>query len=96
MAEGNGSARLTQIEALLANLAERQEKLFTSMYLQENRLSRIEALAETHEERLDRIVTIQEAEQKRLNEISEKTDRRIGEMVSAIGRLIERLPLERS
>ncbi len=51
MPEGNGTGRLDRIEALLEKTAERLDRIATSQYLHDERLSRVEVLHEENEER---------------------------------------------
>ncbi|MGH9584456.1 MAG: hypothetical protein ACRD4O_16150 [Bryobacteraceae bacterium] len=95
MAEGNGSGRLDRIEANLERASERINAL----------TDRFHEMADSHEhdfkqlmtwqvlmqDKVERIAATQQAEQKRLNTLSENTDKRVAELVSAIGKLIERL-----
>ncbi len=96
MAEGNGGGRLDRIEALLDKLAERQREF---QIIQEHdheefkrdhqQLMKWQVLTQdkmdSERERVD-------SERRRLDALSEKTDQRIADLVSAIGKLIERLP----
>jgi flagellar biosynthesis chaperone FliJ len=99
MAEQNGGGRLDRIEANLERIAQRINEL----------TERFHEMVEHHDEEFKKLMTWQvlmqdkferaqaeaeaERERKRLDTLSETTDKHIGELVSAIGKLIERLPL---
>ena len=101
MADKNGSGPLDRIEALLRNVAERQREfhlvqehdheeskrdhkpLMTCQVLMQEKMDRWDG----HWERMQ---ATQQAEQKRLDTLSETTDKRIGQLVVAIGRLTEK------
>jgi hypothetical protein len=85
MPEDNGSGRLDRIEALLEKAAENIEKVTHSVYLYEGRMTRVEALHEENEERWKAYREEQKAR-------DEALDKRISDLVSAIGKLIARPP----
>ena len=103
MAEGNGSGRLDHIEALLDKLAERQgafsiiqerdheesqrdyKQLMTWQVLMQEKMDRWTEDRNRYAEERKHI-------EARLDALSAKTDERIAALVSAIGKLIERLP----
>jgi hypothetical protein len=86
--EPNGSGRLDRVDAILENLAERQEKLFTTQYLHDERMTRVETLHEENEQRWKEW-------RKEQYERDRILDGRIDSLVSAIGKLIERMPAVR-
>jgi hypothetical protein len=87
MPEGNGSGRLDRIEANLERLTERFDAMVEHHDREFKQLLTWQVLMQ---DKMERMAATQETEQKRLDALSEKTDRRIGELVSAIGKLIER------
>jgi uncharacterized phage infection (PIP) family protein YhgE len=62
------------------------KQLMTWQVLMQDKMDRFD-------ERLNRMASAQEAEQKRLNTLSENTDKRIADLVGAITKLIERVPM---
>jgi hypothetical protein len=97
MSEGNGSGHLDRVEALLEKTAEKLEKIAHSVYLSETRMTRVEALHEENEERWKRNYDEQRARDEAYRD-EQRTrdkalDKRIGDLVGAIGQLIERLPV---
>jgi len=85
MAEGNGSGRLDRIEAALERMAAIQERDHDEFTRDHKQLMTWQVLMQ---EKMDRWADDRERSEKRLNLISEKTDERIAELVSAIGKLI--------
>ena len=96
MAEGNGSGRLDRIEAILERLAETQERDHEEFTRDHKQLMTWQVLMQEKMDRWDRNWEKSQAEaareRQRLDALSEKTDERIAALVSAIGKLIERLP----
>ncbi len=89
MAELNGSGRLDRIEANLEKLTAKIDLMVDHHDAEFKTLMTWQVLMQ---DRFEKQVAIQQAEQARLNELSEKTDRRIAELVSAIGSLIASRP----
>lgn len=103
MPEANGSGRLDRIEALLDKLAERQREF---QIIQEHdheefkqdhkQLMTWQVLMQEKMDRWDQNWEKSQAaaakERERLDALSEKTDKRIADLVAAIGKLIERTP----
>ncbi|HEX4168053.1 MAG TPA: hypothetical protein VHZ55_21515 [Bryobacteraceae bacterium] len=97
MAEENGTERrLDRVEALLADLAERQREFRVIQERDHEEFTRDHKQLMTWQvlmqEKMDRYTTERDAERKRLDALSEITDRRVADLVTAIGKLIERLP----
>ena len=87
MPEANGTARLDRIEALLDKVGDRLDKLATSHYLHDERLSRIEALQEENEERWKEL-------REEMRDRGRLLHSRVGDLVGAIRELIGRIPAE--
>ncbi len=96
MPEGNGTGRLDRIEASLQKLTRRMHEMidhhdaeFKQMMiwqtLMQDKMDRFSADREAERVRA-------EAERKRLDTLWENTDKRIAELVAAIGKLIARPP----
>ena len=97
MSDTNGSGRLDRIEAILDQMAQRQEAFDR----------RFDAMVAHHEAEFKQLMTWQVLTQdqiremsvfsdetnKRLAKLSEQTDKRVSDLVSAIGELIKRIPL---
>jgi adenosyl cobinamide kinase/adenosyl cobinamide phosphate guanylyltransferase len=90
--EGNSTGRLDRLEALLDKIGERLDKLATSHYLHDERLSRIEALHEENEERWKAWRQEEEVYRREQRERDKVLDERVNNLVSAIGTLIGKLP----
>ncbi len=92
MAEGNGSGRLDRIEASLEATTTRLNQLTEKFHLMvdhhDAEFKQLMTWQVLMQDRFEKQFAIQEAEQKRLNTLSETSDKRIGELVSAIGALI--------
>jgi hypothetical protein len=92
MAEGNGSGRLDRIEASLEATTTRLNQLTEKFHLMvdhhDAEFKQLMTWQVLMQDRFEKQFAIQEAEQKRLNTLSETSDKRIGELVSAIGTLI--------
>src|SRR5579863_3702630 len=98
MAETNGSGRLDRVESILASLAERlaslaeRQREFSAIQERDH-----EEFTRDHkqlmtwqvlmQEKMDRYAEDRDRDRKRLDQLSEKTDQRIAELVSAIGAL---------
>lgn len=83
--ETNGGGRLDRIEALLASAAEKMDRVATMGYLHDERISRIEANIEQMQED-------EAAYRKEQHKRDAALDKRIADLVSAIGELISRTP----
>ena len=96
MAEGNGSGRLDRIEANLETTGRRINELTEKFHLMaghhEAEFKRLMTWQVLMQDKMDKQAAIQQTEQARLNALSEKTDTRIAELVSAIGALIGSKP----
>ena len=92
MAETNGGGRLDRIEAILERLAQAQERdheEFTRDHAQFTRdHKQLMTWQVLMQDKMDKFAAERDAERKRLDQLSEKTDIRIAELVSAIGALI--------
>jgi hypothetical protein len=82
---GNGGERLDRIERLLENLAERQESDHEFVMSEIKSMLKWQVLTQGQ---IDEMVRSQKAER----EASQVRDERVDKLVSAIGRLIERMP----
>jgi septal ring factor EnvC (AmiA/AmiB activator) len=89
MAESNGSGRLDRIEAALERMAAIQERDHDEFTRDHKQLMTWQVLMQ---EKMDRWAEDRDRNQKRLDALSEKTDQRIAELVSAIGTLISSRP----
>ncbi|HZQ51867.1 MAG TPA: hypothetical protein VFB14_06705 [Bryobacteraceae bacterium] len=96
MAETNGTRRLDRIEDTLERVAGRLERLSALQERDHEEFKQDHKQLMTWQvlmqEKMDRMTATQQAEQQRLNALSEKTDQRIAELVSAIGELIRNRP----
>ena len=96
MADTNGTGRLDRVEATLERVAERLERLAALQERDHEEFKQDHKQLMTWQvlmqEKMDRMTATQQAEQKRLNALSEKTDQRIAELVSAISELIRSRP----
>jgi septal ring factor EnvC (AmiA/AmiB activator) len=89
MAEGNDSGRLDRIEAALERMAAIQERDHDEFTRDHKHLMTWQVLMQ---EKMDRWAEDRDRNQKRLDALSEKTDQRIAELVSALGTLISSRP----
>jgi predicted nuclease with TOPRIM domain len=100
MPEANGSGRLDRIEANLEKTTQRLNELTETFHLMvdrhEDEFKRLMTWQVLMQERFEKLAGEQQTERLRLNELSEKTDRRIADLVGAIGKLIDRMPLSSS
>jgi hypothetical protein len=89
MAETNGSGRLDRIEASLESTTQRLNQLTEKFHLMvDHHDAEFKSLMTWQvlmQDRFERHTGIQQAEQARLNALSEKTDKRIADLVGAIG-----------
>ena len=96
MSETNGSGRLDRIEAILADVAERQREFAVIQERDHEKFTRDHKQLMTWQvltqEKMDRYAEDRDRNWKRLDQLSEKTDQRIAELVSAIGTLIASRP----
>ena len=87
MAETNGSGRMDRVEAALDRLAEIQERDHEEHQKDYKVLLTWQVLMQ---EKMDRYSEERDRERKRLDEMWANTDRRIADLVTAIGALIQR------
>jgi septal ring factor EnvC (AmiA/AmiB activator) len=87
--ESNGSVRLDRIEAALERMAAIQERDHDEFTRDHKQLMTWQVLMQ---EKMDRWAEDRDRNQQRLDALSEKTDQRIAELVSAIGTLISARP----
>lgn len=96
MPEGNGTGRLDRIEANLERVAERLNELTTHFHEMvdhhEHEFKQLLTWQVLMQDKIERMAATQAAEQRRLDALSEKTDKRIADLVSAIGKSIDGLP----
>ena len=96
MAEGNGSGRLDRIEALLDKLADRQREFQIIQEHDHEEFKRDHSQSMKWQvlmqDNMDRFSADRDRERERLDQLWENTDKRIADLVGAIGKLIERLP----
>lgn len=85
MPETNGTGRLDRIEAILDRLAETQERDHEEFARDHKQLMTWQVLMQ---EKMDRWQAEAALERKRLDTLTENTDKRIADLVSAIGALI--------
>jgi len=85
MAETNGAGRLDRIEASLDKLTEKFHLMVDHHDAEFKTLMTWQVLMQ---DRFEKQALVQQAEQARLNALSEKTDKRIADLVGAIGSLL--------
>ena len=85
MAETNGAGRLDRIEASLDKLTEKFHLMVNHHDAEFKTLMTWQVLMQ---DRFEKQALVQQAEQARLNALSEKTDKRIADLVGAIGSLL--------
>jgi predicted nucleic acid-binding Zn-ribbon protein len=89
MPESNGGGRLDRIEKILADMIEHRNAEFRQlMTWQVLTQDQIRAMGE----KVDKLADSHEAERQRLDALWANTDKRVADLVGAIGRLIDRLP----
>jgi len=88
MPDSNGGGRLDRIEALLEKTAERLDRVATSHYLHETRLTHIEALQEENALRWKENELRWKEIREEMRERERRLDERIERLVEAIGKLI--------
>ncbi len=92
MAETNGTGRLDRIEAGLETVTLRLNLLTEKFHLMvdhhDAEFKTLMTWQVLMQDRFEKQAAIQQAEQVRLNTLSEKTDRRIADLVTAIGALV--------
>ena len=89
MAETNGAGRLDRIEASLDKLTEKFHLMVDHHDAEFKTLMTWQVLMQ---DRFEKQALVQQAEQARLNALSEKTDKRIADLVGAIGSLLASRP----
>ena len=96
MAETNGAGRLDRIEASLESTTRRLHQLTEKFHLMvEHHDAEFKTLMTWQvlmQDRFEKQAATQQAEQSRLNALSEKTDKRIADLVGAIGSLLASRP----
>jgi hypothetical protein len=96
MSETNGAGRLDRIEAILANLADRQREFAAIQERDHEEFTRDHKQLMTWQvlmqEKMDRYAEDRDRTNARLDRLSEQTDQRIAELVSAIGKFIAARP----
>ncbi|HEY3938059.1 MAG TPA: hypothetical protein VGL97_11545 [Bryobacteraceae bacterium] len=89
MAEGNGRGRLDRIEANLERATERINELTENFHRMidhhDAEFKQMMTWQVLMQDKMDRQTAMQAAEQQRLNTLSENTDKRIADLVAAIG-----------
>jgi len=90
MAEGNGSGRLDRIEAALERLEAAQERDREEFARDHKQLMTWQVLMQ---DKMEKFALEAERERKRLDQLWENTDRRIADLVSAVGALIKARPV---
>lgn len=89
MPEGNGTGRLDRIEANLERVTERLNELTTHFHEMvdhhEHEFKQLLTWQVLMQDKIECMAATQAAEQRRLDALSEKTDKRIADLVSAIG-----------
>ncbi len=96
MAETNGTGRLERIEANLEITTQRLNQLTEKFHLMvdhhDAEFKTLMTWQVLMQDRFEKQVAAQQAEQARLNQLSEQTDKRIADLVGAIGTLIASRP----
>ena len=96
MPERNGSGRLDRIEANLEEATIRLNRLAAAQELDHEEFKRDHQQLMTWQvlmqDKMDKFSADRDAERKRLDQLWENTDRRIADLVSSIGKLIEHRP----
>jgi hypothetical protein len=90
MAETNGAGRLDRIEASLDRLTEKFHLMVDHHDAEFKTLMTWQVLMQ---DRFEKQAAVQQAEQARLNALSEKTDKRIADLVGAIGSPLASRPI---
>lgn len=98
MPEGNGAGRLDRIEANLEEVTIRLNRLAAAQELDHEEFKRDHQQLMTWQvlmqDKMDKFSADRNAERKRLDQLWEQTDGRVADLVSSIGKLIERTPVE--
>jgi len=96
MAETNGTGRLERIEANLETTTQRLNQLTEKFHLMvdhhDAEFKTMMTWQVLMQDRFEKQVAAQQVEQARLNQLSEQTDKRMADLVGAIGSLIASRP----